>query len=610
MTTLDNKNINYLNKTFSEFKNNLKDYAKTYFPTTYNDFSDASTGMMFIEMASYVGDVLSFYLDTQFQENLLLYTKERENIMAMAYTLGYRPKISYASTTSVDIYQLLPIITTGGVQNPDWSYGIVIPENTTLKSSSTTNKFLTRSKIDFTDGTADVSIYNSSYFLAKKSVEVVSGEVKTTTFTFTSPQKFTSVSLSDANVLQILSVVDSSNNNWYEVPYLAQETILDRTTNTNFTNDSVPYLLSYKKVPYRFVTRFQADGTLKIQFGAGTSSTKSDSQILPTPDNVQLGLVPTVSNLENNYNKAAVFFAKEYGIVPSNTTLTVTYIVGGGISSNVPSNDITQLNSAIDTTYFTNGITILDPYYSSIVSNLIITNPNPAVGGRDGDTIEEIRLNTLQSFSSQDRAVTKEDYAVRSLSMPPQYGTVAKAFVTQELTNNPDLDPLIDKNPLALSLYVLGYDSNKNLQVIPSVLQNNLKTYIQTYRIATDAINIKNAFIVNIGLNFDITVVPGFNNREILNNCLLGLKEYFSIDRWQINQSIKISEIYAVLLKIKGVQSVLKVEIVNKQGGSYSPYGYDIQGATKSNTIYPSMDPSIFEVKYPDQDIKGRIVVI
>jgi hypothetical protein len=241
---------------------------------------------------------------------------------------------------------------------------------------------------------------------------------------------------------------------------------------------------------------------------------------------------------------------------------------------------------------------------------LIITNPNPAVGGRDGDTIEEIRLNTLQSFSSQDRAVTKEDYAVRSLSMPPQYGTVAKAFVTQELTNNPDLDPLIDKNPLALSLYVLGYDSNKNLQVIPSVLQNNLKTYIQTYRIATDAINIKNAFIVNIGLNFDITVVPGFNNREILNNCLLGLKEYFSIDRWQINQSIKISEIYAVLLKIKGVQSVLKVEIVNKQGGSYSPYGYDIQGATKSNTIYPSMDPSIFEVKYPDQDIKGRIVVI
>jgi hypothetical protein len=331
MTTLDNKNINYLNKTFSEFKNNLKDYAKTYFPTTYNDFSDASTGMMFIEMASYVGDVLSFYLDTQFQENLLLYTKERENIMAMAYTLGYRPKISYASTTSVDIYQLLPIITTGGVQNPDWSYGIVIPENTTLKSSSTTNKFLTRSKIDFTDGTADVSIYNSSYFLAKKSVEVVSGEVKTTTFTFTSPQKFTSVSLSDANVLQILSVVDSSNNNWYEVPYLAQETILDRTTNTNFTNDSVPYLLSYKKVPYRFVTRFQADGTLKIQFGAGTSSTKSDSQILPTPDNVQLGLVPTVSNLENNYNKAAVFFAKEYGIVPSNTTLTVTYIVGGGI---------------------------------------------------------------------------------------------------------------------------------------------------------------------------------------------------------------------------------------------------------------------------------------
>jgi hypothetical protein len=465
MNTLDNKNINYLNKTFSEFKTNLKSFAQTYYPNTYNDFSEASTGMMFIEMASYVGDVLSFYLDTQFQENLLLYTKERENIMAMAYTLGYRPKVSYASTTTVDIYQLLPIEVNGGIQEPDWTYGLVIPENTPVLSSSTTNRFLTQEKIDFTDGTADISIYDSNYFLAKKSVGVISGEIKTTTFTFTSPEKFSSVSLNDSNILQILSVVDSSINNWYEVPFLAQETILDKVTNTNFSNDGVPYLLSYKRVPYRFVTRFQADGTLKLQFGSGTS-TKSDSQILPTPDNILLGLVSTVSNLENNYNKASTFFTKEYGIAPSNTTLTVTYIVGGGIDSNVPSNDITRLGVTLSTSYFTNGITVLDPYYSPIISNIIITNPNPAVGGRDGDTIEEIRLNTLQSFSAQDRAVTKEDYAVRALSMPSEYGTVAKAFVTQELSSNISSNPLIDGNPLALSLYVLGYDNNKNLQNI------------------------------------------------------------------------------------------------------------------------------------------------
>jgi hypothetical protein len=249
------RNITYLNKSFDDFKQTLKNYAKTYFPSTYGNFSESDPGMVFVEMASYVGDNLSFYLDTQFQENLLLYTKEKENIISLAYALGYRPKVSYASTTTVDFYQLLPIVTNAGVQSPDWSYGMQIAENTQLSSSSTGIKFLTTEKIDFSDGTAEVSIYNSNFFLAKRSVKVISGEIKTTTFTFGSPIKFNSVNVNDDNILQILDVTDGSNK-WYEVPYLAQDIVIEKATNGNFTTDGIPYLTQIKKVPYRFVSRF------------------------------------------------------------------------------------------------------------------------------------------------------------------------------------------------------------------------------------------------------------------------------------------------------------------------------------------------------------------
>lgn len=608
---MENRNITYLNKNFDNFRGSLKDFAKTYFPSSYNDFSDASVGMMYMEMASYVGDVLSFYLDTQFQENLLLYTKEKENILAMAYTLGYRPKMSYASTTTIDIYQLIPSKTVLGVSTPDWNYGLLIPANTSVLSSSTNQKFLTTDVVDFTDELAEISVYNSAYFLAKKSVSIISGELKSTAFTFGSPVKFNSITITDDKILQILSITSNDIANYYEVPYLAQETIINKTTNTNFLNDGIPYLLSYKKVPNRFVTRFQADGSLKIQFGAGTSN-KTDSTILPTPDNTSLGLVSTISNLENNYNKAAIFFAKEYGTAPSNGTLTVNYIVGGGVASNVPANDITRLGVTLDTTYFPGGITILDPFYATIISNVIINNPNPAAGGKDGDNVDEIRLNTLSSFSAQDRAVTKEDYITRALSMPSEFGSVAKAYIIQDalVSSNSSTDSLLDNNPLSLSLYILGYDSDSHLTTASTILKTNLKNYIQNYRMVTDAINIKNAFVINISLNFDISVIPGFNNKEVLTGCLKELQDFFSIDKWQINQPIKLSEVYATLLKIKGVQSVLKVEIVNKQGGNYSQFGYDIAGATKNSIVYPSLDPSIFEIKYPASDIQGRVIAL
>jgi hypothetical protein len=606
----EDKNISYLNKDFGAFKNELQQYAKTYFPTTYNDFSEATPGNMFIEMASYVGDVMSFYLDTQTQENFLLYAKEKENLYAQAYVMGYRPKASYASSTIVDIYQLVPSITIGGITTPDYNtYGVIIPSNTTLTSTLTGTKFLTIQQIDFTDtGSAEITFVDSNYYLFKKSVPAISAEIKEITINVGTNQKFATATITDNNILQILNVTGSGGQQWYEVPYLAQSSIFRSIANPSYNIDQVPYLLQLQNTPRRFVSRILSDNTLQMEFGAGLSSNKTDTQIIPTPDNIQNGVVPGISLLTNNYNEASTFFTQEYGLVP-NGNLTVKYLVGGGITSNIPANDLTT----IDTTgvIFPGGGGILN---TTILQSIISSNPNPSSGGRNGDTVDEIRQNALYAYSTQLRAVTKDDYIVRALSMPANYGIISKAYISQDLNQNPQqtVATLQQNNPLALDLYILSYNSNKQLTTAATTLKENLVTYINQYRMVTDAINIKDAYYINIGINFDITILSGYANKDVLTLCISVLQDHFNTDKWQINQPIILSDIQSKLLQVKGVQSVVKVEIINKQdptGNTYSQYGYDIVGATRNGNIYPSLDPAIFEIRFPNTDIQGRVVV-
>lgn len=606
----ENNNISYLNKSFESFKANLINYAKSYFPNTYNDFSEASPGNLFIEMASYVGDVMSFYVDTQIQENFFLYSKEKENLLATSYVFGYRPKVSYASNTIVDIYQLIPTTGSGGVLSPNYNYGLIVPENTQITSTFNNTKFITTDKVDFRDTSSmEINFVDNNYFLLKKSVKVISAEIKSTILSFDSPQKFNTSVIEDNNILQILDATDSQGNKWYEVPYLAQSTIFDKIENPTSGSDNVPYLVQLRRVPRRFISRFLSDNSLQLEFGAGVSN-KTDQNILPNPDNINLGLVPGISSLYNNYNKASSFFTQEYGLAPSND-ITVRYLVGGGILSNVPSNTLITIDNS--TSYFPSGVT--GPLADTILQSLASTNTEPSSGGRDGDQIEEIRNNALYAYQSQLRAVTKEDYMVRALSLPSIYGSISKVYVTQDNASNnletPTVTTKKEYNPLSLDLYILTYDSNKKLTTASNTLKENLSTYINQFRMVTDSINIKNAFYINIGINFDITIQSGYNNNDVISNCILSLQDYFNIEKWNINQPIILSDITSQLLQVKGVQSVIKIEIVNKQdntGNTYSQYAYDIAGATKQGNIYPSLDPSIFEVRYPNIDISGRVV--
>ena len=608
-----NRDIKYINRDFGNLRQNLINYSKTYFPTTYNDFTESSPGMMFMELSSYVGDVLSFYQDNQFQETFLQYAREAKNLYDLAYMMGYKPKTTGVALVDIDFYQTVPALS----NEPDYNYALLISENSQVTTPSGI-KFLVEDPVDFdTSSSLDpttVSIYeqdgtNINSFLLKKTRKAISAAINETTFSFSSPQEFATRSITANNIIGILDIVDSDGNVWYEVPYLGQEMVYNSIKNTN-TNDpnfssqegDSPYLLKLKQVSRRFATRFQSPTTLQIQFGAGTSS-DTNEEVTPNADNVGLGLPFEKDKLTAAYSPQNFIFTDTYGIAPSNTTLTVRYLTGGGATANVSAGSLTTLT---DSTVEFQVAGLVSNLADDTFNSLQVTNPLAASGGSDGDTNEEIRQNAISNFSTQLRSVTQDDYLVRSLAMPPKYGVVSKAYIEQTKLNT----LLPGEIPSTLSLYVLSANAENNLTLAGSALKQNLQTYLSQYRVIGDSINIKDAFIVNIGVDFEITVRPNFNSNEVLRKCLTELKAYFNIDKWQINEPIQISELFLLLDKIQGVQTVKNVFITNKVGESlgYSKYAYDIPGATLNGVIYPSIDPMIFEVKYPNSDIKGKTV--
>ena len=613
------KNIQYINRDFGEFRASLIDYAKTYFPTTYNDFTPASPGMMFMEMAAYVGDVLSFYLDNQIQETFLQYARQPNNLYELAYMFGYKPNVTQVATTNIDFYQQVPAVLSGSTYIPDYNYSLFIGGNSTISSPVFSSTFfIIEDPVDFSVSSSgdptEAVIYsvdnsnNPTFYLLKKTRKATSGTINTTQFSFGAPQQFSTVTINANRIIGVLDIFDTDSNEWYEVDYLAQETIFNSIKNTNINDPNLsqysgdaPYLLKLEQVQRRFVTRVIDTGSLQIQFGAG-SATDTDEEITPNPDNVGIGLPFEKDKLTAAYSPSNFLFTKTYGIAPSQTTLTVRYLTGGGVEANIPENNLTSLSGNIQ--FLNNNLDVNTA--NTVRGSLVVNNPAAADGGGDGDTIEEIRQNASANFATQLRNVTQDDYLVRTLSMPAKYGVVSKAYIEPTKAQSVSSGEALG----ILDLYVLSYDFNKKLTTTSPALKQNIQTYLSLYRMINDSITIKDAFIVNIGVNFDIIVLPNYNSNEVLTQCIIALQDYFAIDKWQINQPIILRDIYILLDRIEGVQTVKNIAIINKVGTSlgYSQYSYDTTGATNGNVVYPSLDPMIFEVKYPNTDIQGRVV--
>lgn len=661
----NNRDINYVGKDFASFRQNLVDYAKTYFPNTFSDFSEASPGGVFLDMASYVGDVLSFYQDAQLKESLLVHATERKNVIALAQAMGYKPKTTSPAVTTLTVYQQVP---TKGAPNyePNEAYYFKIKDGLEVQSSTNANVvFRTTDIVDFsnpTDREIDVLTRDNDGFpltyLITKKVKAISGRLKELIVDVTDNGEYPSINLTEPNIISITSVVDSQGNTWYEVPYLAQESIFVETANIEKNTGllasgsaEVPYILEVKKVPRRFSLKVNPDNTIDLQFGSGNTSVGfEDEIILPNPKNVGLGLANSIKRTNEGIDPSNFLKTNTFGISPFGKTLTIKYLVGGGVEANVNAEDLTTLTSIEfdeDLLSFSNN-EIAE--YTSFKDTIAVENLEPAVGGRGSESIEEIRQNAIAMFGSQNRAVTRQDYIVRALSMPERYGSIAKVYVSADgevdngspssILANPKniqefvnvVESLKDKpkqeiqkelikyltqkktnvmennNPFAINMYILGYDSEKKLKNLNDAIKQNLKTYLSEYRILTDGVNIIDGFIVNIGVDFEIIAYSNYNKREVLANCLTELQDYFNIDNWTFNKPINISEIELILANVDGVMSVPSVKIHNlcAGDGTYSPNRYNINEATKGKIVYPSLDPCVFEIKYPNKDIKGR----
>ena len=550
------KDIKYIGRDFSSIRQNLIEFAKSYYPTAYNDFNESSPGMMFIEMAAYVGDVLSYYVDNQYRETLLHSAEEKKNIFKIAQSFGYKPKLSPPAFTVADLTIEVPASSIDDDNyEPDTSYALKVDADS-IFSSKSGRSFRLMDDVDFAVSTSyDSRVEKISkseddiptHFTLTKKANLESGFKTSETFTFGDAVKFDKIILSKKNVIEIISCVDDDGNTWYQVPFLAQDTVFkDVENNSTNTPDvagdktTAPFLLKLIKTANRFTSYVRSDGKMELRFGAGVSS-NADEEIIPNPDNVGSSLGTGLSKLDQSFDPSNFLKTKAFGQAPSNITLTVTYTYGGVQQDNVVSGEITNLDS-IALTLNEDGLDATK--VQDTKDSLSVFNPEPATGASGAETPEIVRQNAAAYFQSQNRAVTKEDYITRVYSLPQKYGNIAKCFIVQDEQLEQNTQTIVKNgkvrkqpnvttipNPLALNFYVLGFDYRKNLIALTDRVKQNLRVYLSQYRVLTDAINIKDAYTINIGVRFSIITQRGYNKNEVLLRCIDAVKNHFDIDK-------------------------------------------------------------------------------
>ena len=634
------KVVNYLNRDFLSLRQALVDFSKTYYPETYKDFNETSPGMMLMEMTAYVGDVLNFYVDKQFREMFLPLAQEKSNIIHLAHAFGYKVRAVKPATVELTFSQDIAA-NTSDPNNVKPNYSAltsqtqVIDKNTQIKSNADDSIiFETLSEVDFTASSSyddppipiafDEDGLTSTFRLTRK-VKAVSGETKTLNTVVDAPTKFLNVTIPDTNVVDIVSVTDSANNKYYEVDYLTQDRV---PLSTHYTDDanressytaldgttimsaSVPYTLKYISAPKRFTTELnpKSEQTVLV-FGngllrSGTSGSLKSNFL----DIEQVGLsVPgSTQTLSSNIDIRSGDAFGTLGEAPANTTLAIQYRVGGGISANVNSGELTVVDD----------------------TNVTVTNLFPARGGSDSETEEEIRKRALAYFASQARCVSKDDYFGRVMQMSGNYGSIAKAYVDRT-----QIDESTEE-PGTVRIYVLGYDNEKRLIKTPSLTKQNLKNYLNEFKMITDDVIIQDGFFINFGVVFDVVAYPQTDKSELKIKCIDVIRNFFNIDKMQFKQPIQLGELEYELLGIDGLRNINNLYLTqnnppagvsgpgfdpalhnydnvgsltgNNPGYGY-PYSISSDALTGNRTILPSTDPAVFELRNPDENIKGIV---
>ena len=612
------KDIKYLNKDFDGFKTDLVAFAKTYYPNEYQDFNETSTGMMLLETVAYLGDVLSFYLDKQFKETFITTASERKNLIDRSNELGFVVRGNTSSTAIVTVYCEVDAISAAEAQYiPDETQAVTIKKNSEITADNGA-VFRTTEDVVFSTKLGRLQAVSArdnngvpTKFVLKKNVEVLGGKLlekkvtvgaigtKTVNDQVVVPEKgvHLEIPIDDENVVGIESVYDASDNEFFEVQYLAQDTVYASVINEEDDRDIVPQVLRLKRVPRRFITRYDENDTIRLIFGNGTENL-SEEVLIANPGDVAIPLRGRKTFTASPVNPENFTRTNTMGILPQSTVLRIRYIKGGGAIANVPANSINTFSAL--TLDFNSSVTVAKQ--SQIRGSIAVTNDKPAIGGTNAMSSDEIRDNAASFFSAQDRCVTQEDFIVRAMTMPAAFGKVFRAYATADKSNNG-----------VVQLYVLSRDANSFLVEPSEKIKTNLKEYLRNYRILTEQIEILSGLIINIGIDFSIVAKPDSSKNVVLSNCLLALKEYFKVDNWQIGQAIVISDIYEILHNIEGVLSVTDVKVRNlttsnsDAGLTYSATQFTVMENNALGVITPPKN-AIFYVKYPNNNLRGSVL--
>lgn len=602
------RTIKYLNKDFQSIKRDLLDFTQAHHSGVFGDFNESSPGMALLELTAYIGDVLSFYQDMQFEELRQESARQIANVVSFAKRLGYRPSGKRAARAIQSVFVQVPSTSVAGEHVPDDIYspilrkgskfggpgGVTFESLTDVDFSSVLPTENTLSYRSVTGSQFDSTTGIPTHFALKKDVEAIAGETVSEQFFISDFQPYRAVELTQEDVLEILSVVDSDGNDWTEVDYLAQEVVFDSMVNDESDSRVVPYVLKFKSVPRRFITdRDPLTNKTSMVFGTG-DGINFDDELVPDVASFSLPLAGRATFSSFSIDPQNFLKTRTLGLSPFNTTLTITYRIGGGPQTNVPPGSIKSVDEAL----LDFSTTSLNPAKKADVeSSVECINVKKSEGGGAEETIEEIKANSAAFFAAQDRAVTKEDYLARVFSMPARFGKVEKAFVRKDSVND-----------TALDIHILTRDENGFLTQATDTLVSNVKRYLSKYRMLTDGINILTTDIINLRIDFGVVISRKNNREEVLAKCISVLKDEVDTARVQIGQPIIISELESLLQNVVGVISVYNISVKNVFGTTdglpYSPSRFDTQAWTQNGILY-CPENAIFEIKNPNVDIRG-----
>lgn len=601
--TIKKREIKYLNRDHQSLMNDFIKFIQIYYPDTYQDFTEPSTAMMLAELMAYVGDNMSFYIDKKFNESFLETATEAKNITKHAKQLGFKAFGKSPAVGLTDAFIEVPATSSMGQIVPDLRFALTVKRNAKLKSRSgafyETLEDIDFSKVDITDPSQvqveerdSTTSLPTTFLLRKSNISYVAGETKTAQFTISGYQKNREIILPDEDVIEVISMTDSEGNSWYEVDYLCQDTVFDSSQNVGQDSEDVPYVLKLRSVPYRFITDFNyANNLTSIRFGSGDAQT-FDGELIPDLGDLSLPAFGKSTFTDFNLDPQNFLRTRTLGLTPVNTTLTITYRVGGGENTNVGSGEI---DSVADKEYEVSDTSLSTSTIRDVINSFSVYNPTPGIGGKEKMTLDEISQIMPAIYASQSRLVTSPDFIARSLSMPPKFGGIFRAA---SKTNS--------LNPNSVELVILSIDSNGHLVVASQKLKENLQKYLSRFRMLSNAIEILDGEIINIGVNVSILTNPDFNKLEVLSNCIVILKEFFNTKKWQLNQPINLTSVHALLAAVPGLVSVTSINITNirgtVEGRIYSNTSYNIQENIKNNIVY-CKENAQFEVKFNNKDI-------